>query len=251
MARRARLSRPAVCHQLLHATAGTRLEHLLAAAAINRRCCLTGSPSAGGAYIIEEWTPGDHISLVKNPNYFRSAEGLPAFDRLTFRFVAGDEALRALLAGECDVVDKSALGEAQAPALAEMEVQVAYENGAAWEHLDFNLSPLTPDRASRCGDLRTAKSCARQSPRASTARQSPRLCFQDSRRSPNSYVPDNHPLHNPDVHQYSYDPQAASTALTALGWVDNDGNPTDAAQRPGSRRYPGWHAATNPLPDHR
>ena len=55
---------------------------------------LTGSPSAGDAYTIEEWTPGDHISLVKNPNYFRAAEGLPAFDRLTFRFVSGDEALQ-------------------------------------------------------------------------------------------------------------------------------------------------------------
>ncbi len=112
-------------------------EQLLTEDASNRK------PIGWGAYTIEEWTPGDHITLVKNPNYFRSAEGLPAFDRLTFRFVAGDEALAALQAGECDLVDKSALSEAQAPALAEMHVKVAYENGAAWEHLDFNLSPLT------------------------------------------------------------------------------------------------------------
>jgi peptide/nickel transport system substrate-binding protein len=189
-------------------------QQLLTEDAANRQ------PIGWGPYIIEEWTPGDHISLVRNPNYFRAAEGLPAFDRLTFRFVAGDEALRALLAGECDVVDKSALGEAQAPALAEMGVQVAYENSAAWEHLDFNLSPLTP------GATIVQSKELRQAVAACIDRQAiAEALFPGQSQVPDSYVPDNHPLHNPDVRQYSYDPQAASTALAAIGWMDSDNNP--------------------------
>jgi peptide/nickel transport system substrate-binding protein len=193
-------------------------DQLLTEDASNRK------PIGWGAYIIEEWTPGDHITLGKNPNYFRSAEGLPAFDRLTFRFVSGDEALAALQAGECDLVDKSALSEAQAPALAAMNVKVAYENAAAWEHLDFNLSPLIqtiPAGAaiSSSKELRQAMAACIDRPAIAEA------LFPGQSQAPDSYVPPNHPLHNPDVRQYRYDPQAASAALTALGWLDSDNNP--------------------------
>jgi peptide/nickel transport system substrate-binding protein len=181
-------------------------------------------PIGWGAYTVEEWTPGDHISLVKNPNYYRSAEGLPVFDRLTFRFVAGEEALAALLAGECDLVDKSALSEAQASTLADMPVEVAYENGAAWEHLDFNLSPLT--QTAPVGAAISASKELRQAIAACIDRQGiAEALFPGQSQAPDSYVPPTHPLHNPDIHQYSYDPQTASNALTAIGWVDNDSNP--------------------------
>ncbi len=201
-----------------HAWGSYPPEQLLSEDASNRK------PIGWGAYIIEEWTPGDHITLGKNPNYFRSAEGLPAFDRLTFRFVSGDEALAALQAGECDLVDKSALSEAQAPALAAMNVKVAYENAAAWEHLDFNLAPLiqtNPAGAaiSSSKELRQAMAACIDRPAIAEA------LFPGQSQAPDSYVPPSHPLHNPDVRQYRYDPQAASAALTALGWVDNDNNP--------------------------
>ena len=58
--------------------------------------------------MIDEWTGEDHISLSRNSNYFRSSEGLPYFDRLVFRFVGGaEQALAALLAGECDYLDET------------------------------------------------------------------------------------------------------------------------------------------------
>ena len=193
-------------------------EQLLSEDASNRK------PIGWGAYTIEEWTPGDHITLVKNPNYFRAAEDLPAFDRLIFRFVSGDDALAALQAGECDLVDKSALSEAQAPALAAMNVKVAYENAAAWEHLDFNLSPLT--QTIPAGAAISSSKELRQAIATCIDRQAiAEALFPGQSQVPDFYVPPNHPLHNPDVHQYRYDPQAGSAALTALGWIDNDNNP--------------------------
>lgn len=52
---------------------------LLEAEEVNR------SPLGWGAYVVDEWQPGAYIRLQKNPHYFRSHEGLPAFDFLTFK----------------------------------------------------------------------------------------------------------------------------------------------------------------------
>jgi peptide/nickel transport system substrate-binding protein len=46
---------------------------------------VTRSPLGWGAYVIEEWQPGEFIRLSKNPIYFRANEDLPAFDQLTFK----------------------------------------------------------------------------------------------------------------------------------------------------------------------
>ena len=40
-----------------------------------------------GPYTVKEWVKGDHIELEKNPLYFRAGEGLPAFDKLIYRFL--------------------------------------------------------------------------------------------------------------------------------------------------------------------
>ena len=66
-------------------------------------------PVGWGAYMFGEWVQGDSITLHKNPNYFRAAEGLPKFDRVIFRFVGQNTNanLAALLSGECDILDQS------------------------------------------------------------------------------------------------------------------------------------------------
>jgi peptide/nickel transport system substrate-binding protein len=65
-------------------------------------------PIGWGPYLIEEWILGDHISLTKNPSYYRYDEDLPRFDHLVFRFVTNSaDALAALAAGECDLADSS------------------------------------------------------------------------------------------------------------------------------------------------
>lgn len=42
-------------------------------------------PLGWGPYMILDWLPGVSIELVKNPNYYRAAEGLPHFEKLIFR----------------------------------------------------------------------------------------------------------------------------------------------------------------------
>jgi peptide/nickel transport system substrate-binding protein len=189
-------------------------------------------PLGWGPYVIEEWVAGDHISLNRNPGYFRSGEGLPKFDHLVYRFMGdSQQALAALQAGECDYIDESAHIETvrdQVLALQQSGNLVsATTNATAWEHLDFGIQ-------------------AYQDPASSVALPVPWFGLKETRQAvaqcidrqaiidalspggtqiPDSYIPPDHPLYTSDVETYRYDPQAAANLLESIGWVDEDGNP--------------------------
>ena len=184
-------------------------------------------PLGWGAYKIDAWTPGDSISLSKNPNYFRSAEGLPAFDHLVFRFVPDrNEALDALLSGECDILDEMAIVEAQGAQLLELEqsgqVKVAAQTGTAWEHADFGIASIDAQQPALFQAKETRQAIAMCIDRQ---RMADELFFMPS-EVPDTYVPRTHPLFNPDARHYAYDPQAASGLLQSVGWLDGDNDPT-------------------------
>ena len=62
---------------------------------------LKSAPIGTGPYKLGEWVRGDHITLVKNPDYH--VQGLPKLDRVTYRFITDpNAALAALKAGDID-----------------------------------------------------------------------------------------------------------------------------------------------------
>ena len=82
------------------------------------------SPVGWGPYMIQEWSVNDHITLIKNPYYFRAANGYPKFDTLSFRFIADpDTAVTELVAGRCDILDPSIYLDNQASLLDEMRTR--------------------------------------------------------------------------------------------------------------------------------
>ena len=203
-----------------HAWSALTPEELLTAEITNR------APLGWGAYTIEEWTEGDHITLRKNLNYFRSNENLPRFDKVVYRFVGtGDGALAALQAGECDYLDDTSLSETPKQRLLELQeegqLKAVGEPGMAWEHADFGLVPLDPERVS----IFTVKEL----------RQAIALCINREALSSslffgkpvtlNTYLPATHPLYEQAARAYAYDPQTAAGMLSAAGWEDVDGNP--------------------------
>jgi len=62
------------------------------------------NPVGTGPFTFVEWVQGDHVTLAKNPNYFRV--GKPYLDGVEFRFLPVDQSrIESLRAGELDWVD--------------------------------------------------------------------------------------------------------------------------------------------------
>lgn len=65
---------------------------------------LKSHPIGTGPFRFGEWAPGDHITLLRNENYWQP--GLPKLDEVTFKFIPDQAAaLAALLAGDVDFID--------------------------------------------------------------------------------------------------------------------------------------------------
>jgi peptide/nickel transport system substrate-binding protein len=204
-----------------HAWKGIPVSELPSAEASSR------NPIGWGAYVIDEWVQGDHITLHANPLYFRAGAGLPHFNNLVFRFVADfTEAQSAVLAGECDLAAPSAGLESATPSLlqlrAEGRVSLAFQSATAWDVLEFDVAPLAEDRMPFF-----ANRAVRQAVAMCINRQALVDQLSGGQMQPASlYVPPSHPLYNAQAKQYSYDPQAAAELLTSSGWLDADNNPT-------------------------
>jgi peptide/nickel transport system substrate-binding protein len=195
------------------------------------------SPLGWGPYVIREWVAGDHLTLDKNPNYFRASEGLPKFDTLVYRFVgeAADGDMNALLAGECDAVDQNPQFLEMVPGLLQRETQnklkMYVAQGPEWEHLDFGVRPAsyddgyTPgpgaDRVDLFGDARTRQAFATCIDRSKITTD----LLHNRSSVPNSYLPPSHPLYQKDLQQYAYDPAAGAKLLDEVGWKDTDNSP--------------------------
>jgi peptide/nickel transport system substrate-binding protein len=215
-----------------HVLAGSPPEELFEAQEAARQ------PLGWGPYRIDRWVPGDHIRLLKNPYYFRAGEGLPRFDQVIFRFVGLDaeKNLYDLMNGACDVLDQKAslvLQDGQIESLLEYDsagqLDAHFATGTVWEHADFGIRPISyddgyqlgVDRPDFFGDPRTRQAIALCMDR----QQVVETVLHGLSAVPDSYLPAEHPLFNPHLPKYSFDPSAGATLLTEVGWIDDDGNP--------------------------
>jgi len=192
-------------------------------------------PLGWGAYIIKDWVARDHISLVKNPNYFRAAEGLPKFDKLVFRFLGEqtDNNLNALVNGECDVVDQTTLTDDEISKVLQLSydrtVRVYFTQGPDWDHLDLGIRPASyddgvnpgADRPDFFGDLRTRQAIAACLNREGFIAGNTLY----SRSSiPTGLFPPGSPYYSADLKPIAYDPVEAARLLDEVGWLDEDGD---------------------------
>ncbi|GAP12287.1 ABC-type dipeptide transport system, periplasmic component [Longilinea arvoryzae] len=225
-----------------HAWGGHSAAELLTSDDANRK------PLGWGAYVIDEWTAGDHITLKKNPAYFRAGEGLPKFDTLTYRFLSadGNTDLAAMLTGECDLIDQSTLLEDQLSAVLELQnsgkLKAYIGQGPEWEHLDFGIVPASyddgyqpeSDRADFFSDVRVRQAVAACINRE--ALNTDLMAGQSA--APNSFLAPTHPWLATDLSVQGYDPQRAASLLAEAGWVDQDGDPETPLQANGTGTAP-------------
>ncbi|MCH7480258.1 MAG: hypothetical protein IIC79_02575 [Chloroflexi bacterium] len=212
----------------LHTLGALNIDQLLTIEVANK------NPLSYGPYVIAEWSEGTAIKLNRNPKYYRAGEGLPYFDMLIYHFIGpdADAAIGAIVSGKCDILDDSINLDAQIDRLLEMQtqgkIQIAFAPGNVWEHLDFGIVPITydefynvaqGDRPDFFGDARTRRAIAMCLNRSALIEQ-----FANGQSElMNSYIPPAHPLSNPAVQSYSYDPSAGSALLQQVGWVLGEG----------------------------
>jgi peptide/nickel transport system substrate-binding protein len=196
-------------------------------------------PLGWGAYVIDEWVSGDHITVSKNPNYFRADEGLPYFDTIVYR-MAGENAnanIASLLAGDCDIVDQTSGLEVASDLLLELQaagqLDATFVTGTTWEHADFGIQPVAEyegfagldtdgDGFGPFGDVRLRQAvlyCMDRQAVVDTVMFGQSIVLD-------TYIPPQHPLFNTDVKHYDFDVAAGTALLDEIGWLDDDGDPT-------------------------
>jgi peptide/nickel transport system substrate-binding protein len=199
------------------------------------------APLGWGPFMAEPggWTAGDRLTLVRNPHYFRAAEGLPRLDRVTFRFGLDPAAIvNAVADGTCDlgsaVTDYSAQLEAVLRAREAGALASQFVPDTVFEHLDFGLLPAD-------GYRRRAGNDALADPRV---RQAAAFCLDRQAlidellggvgEVAHTYVPSSHPLYGGDaLATYPFDPARGQALLAEAGWLDADGDGVrERANRP-------------------
>ncbi len=190
------------------------------------------TPLGWGAFVIEEWVQGDHITVQKNPLYYRASEGLPYVDTIIFRFVSDSNATVAqLISGECDIATQDTSLEDQAELLLKLEEQgvlkPVFQTGTVWEHVDFGINPVeTYERPDFFEDVRVRKAIAHCLNRQAVID----TILYGRSIAISSYVPPEHPLYAEDVVSYEYDPEKGKALLEEVGWKDVDGDGIREAQ---------------------
>lgn len=186
----------------------------------------TREPLGWGPFFIREWIHGERLEVDRNPFYFRTGEGLPRLDRITFHFVeTPHQLLDMLVTGTCDVVTHEAadglldvFDQADLPP----HVRLLTTHDARWELLAFGISPASGyERPDFFEDLRVRRGVAHCIDRQAVAGAS--SIAGDA--VPHSYLPPEHPLYA-DEHltTWEYDPEAGQAYLVQAGWRDMSGD---------------------------
>jgi peptide/nickel transport system substrate-binding protein len=197
---------------------------------------LNQMPIGWGAYMIEEWIKGDHITLIRNPEY-QQADDIERFDSLIFRFyTTADEILDAFRVGECqlavnstDLLDRmddiSSLKD-------EEQVQLIYLRSDVWEQVTFGVDSLNPERG-LLSDLAVRKSIAhcinRQAIVSSLNRAGPVV---------DTYLPNNQLENYSENFSLSYDPEQGIEVLEDAGWLDQDSDLATPRISSGANDFP-------------
>ncbi len=174
-------------------------------------------PIGNGSFIFQEWVPGDHITVVANPEAMKQ----PKIEKIIFKFVPDMNTLVALLrTGDVDIAyDLRELQIAEVLKMKDVEPYVV--PGVAVERYYFNLrdpNDLTKPHPI-FSDIRVRKAVAMGMDRFTAVSR----ILQGYGEVAVTEL-DNHPWFNEELQPVPYDPEAAKALLDEAGWKDTDGD---------------------------
>jgi peptide/nickel transport system substrate-binding protein len=183
---------------------------------------------AGGPFAVKEWVAGDHLTLVRNPNYF----GEPAkLDYINIKFVPDPEsALAALKAGDVQFAPNFAESDIETlQGLASQGVLLRVDPTPEFEHLFFNLGTTTGVDGKGKSDLDGFCPFQDVNVRKAIMLGIDRLSFiknylhEDEKSFVASLWPNSY-WYNTSLTPYPYDPEQAAKLLDDAGYkVGTDG----------------------------
>ena len=95
----------------------------------------TGKPIGSGPFILESYTKGQSMTMVRNPKYYGKA---PKIGKIVFRFITNtDSEIQAIKGGEVDAIypqPQLQLGDLRRTS----GLKVLSSAGSQYEHIDFN-----------------------------------------------------------------------------------------------------------------
>ena len=167
-------------------------------------------PVGTGGFMLDEWALGQHIRLVRNPDYFEP--GLPYLDQLTFEIgVDPNVAFLRLQRGEVDIlgdgIPSARYTEVLAdPVLSEL-VATGEQMQTGYVTINVEMEPFTDVR------VRQALNMAINKDRI--------VRIVNNRAVPaNQILPPLFESYASDYEGYAYDPEAASSLLAEAGYPD-------------------------------
>ena len=222
-------------HQLAQYT----LQELFSAPEVSRQ------PLGWGPYTVQSWVLAESITLRANPVYSGAQETGVNYDQLLIRFIGQQvDNLDLIASGACDIIDQvssqALLDEALQDVIqldADGLLQAHFASGPVWEHADFGIQPISyddgylpgVDRPDFFSDVRVRQAFALCMDREKIVDE----MLNGLSAVPSSYLPEEHPLYNPDLAQYGFDPTASGQLLQEAGWVDHDADPQTPRQAVG------------------
>ncbi len=179
-----------------------------------------GPPVVSGPFRFERWTPGQSLSMVRNPTYWQKNPN--GVQRVVYRFIGNTNTLQtALLAGQVDAT--SSIGLANSPATlkllrdnAKNVYSVSLLEGTAFENLIVNkFGNVQAVSDLQLNDPRTRQALLYAIDRKSIAED----LLGGTVRVVNTFVNPNSPAYSPVMADaYAYNPAKARQLLAALGW---------------------------------
>ncbi len=199
----------------------------------------TRQPLGWGPFVITEWVQGDHVTMERNPLYFRADEGLPHADQVVFRFAHDtNELIAMLLAGQCDIglmqtgltpdtVSELAVGgdlSTVTPLLIQAQeqglVNLVISPSTIWETLALGINPSRLyNRPDYFEDPLVRQAIAHCIDRQDIVDE----VTYGLGEVADSYVPPQHPLYaGEQLTRWEYDPITGRALLAEAGWEDQD-----------------------------
>ena len=171
-------------------------------------------PLSNGPYKVEEWAPGDHITLKRNENY--NLGPMPTIDTIIVRFITDLNTLATnVITGDVDVTTQIGLGMDQGLQIEKDAPNVQVFFRPMWNIEIFQLYHDVPP----LNDVRVRQALVYAIDREDLVEN----LFYGKYVVAATYFPVTHPNYNANCNGYPYDPEKAEQLLAEAGYTPGPG----------------------------